>query len=91
MVVKVWLIVHEHASANTCRHESVENNSPWARYTAHNISGISFDFGYFHPPKEFSNGQNILLLSKDPGICTLMLISIEAQDAKQTREKHAYP
>ncbi len=49
------------------------------------------DFGYFHPPKEFSNGQNIMLLSNDLSICTLMLISNEAQDAKQTREKLNYP
>ncbi len=35
----------------------------------------SLDFGYFHPPKEFSNGQNIMLLSTDLSNCTLMLIS----------------
>ncbi len=52
----------------------------------------SLDFGYFHPPKEFSNAtQYIMLLSNDLSICTLMLISIEAQDAKQTREKLTYP
>ncbi len=49
------------------------------------------DFWYFHPPKEFSNGQNKMLLSNDLSICTLIRISIEAQDAKQTREKLTYP
>ncbi len=47
----------------------------------------SLDFGYFYPPEEFSNGQNKMLLSNDLSICTQMLISIEAQDAKQTRQK----
>ncbi len=55
------------------------------------ITDHSLNFGYFHPQKEFSNGQNIMLLSNDLSICTLMFISIEAQDGKQTREKLTYP
>ena len=51
----------------------------------------SLDFGYFHPPKKVSNGKNIMLLSNDLSICTLMVILIEAQDAKQTRERLTYP
>ncbi len=48
------------------------------------FKGSQFDFGYFHARKEFSNGENTMLLSND-------LISIEAQDAKQAREKLTHP
>ncbi len=51
----------------------------------------NLDFGYFHPPNEFSKAQNTMLLNNELSICTLMLILIEAQDAKQIREKLTYP
>ena len=54
------------------------------------LRDYSLDFGYFHPPKEFSNSQNIMLLRNDLSICTPMRISLAAQDAKQTREKLTY-